>query len=95
MAALPRTFPELYKIESVIGTNYKCWSQNLLLRFEQLEINYVLTTDLPDNSKITADADFTEPSTFAVPKTPFIPLDDATKEKLEGQQADPELSTKQ
>ena len=34
-------------------------------------------------AKITADADFTEPSTFTISKTPSISLDDATKKKLE------------
>ena len=64
------------------GTNYKHWSQKLLICFVQLEIYYVLTTDLLDGSKITADVDFTEPFTPAVPKTPSIPFDDAAKKKL-------------
>ena len=83
MAALPKTFPEPYNIEPIDGTNYKCSSQNLLLCFEQLEIDYVLTIDLPDDSKITADANFTESSTSAVLKTHSTPLDDATTIKLE------------
>jgi len=82
MAALPKTLLELYKIESLDGTNYKCWSKKLLLCFEQLEIDYVLAIDLFDDSKITIDADFTEPSNPAVSKTPSISLDNATKKKL-------------
>ena len=81
MVALPKTFPKLYKIKPLDGTNCKRWSQKLLLCFEQLEIDYVLTTDLPDDSKITADTDFTEPSTSVVPKSPSIALGDATKNK--------------
>ena len=79
MDTLPKTLLELYKIELLDGPNYKRWYQKLLLCFEQLEIDYVFTTDLPDDSKLTADADFTEPSTSAVSKTRSIPLDDATK----------------
>ena len=83
MAALAKTLRELYKIEPLDGTNYKYWSQKLLLCFEQLEIYYVLTTDFLNDNQITADADFTKPSTPAVPKTPSIPLDDATRKKFE------------
>jgi len=83
MAAPPKTLPELYNIELLDGSNYKHWSQKLLLCFEQLEIDYVLTTDLLDDSKTTTDADNAEPSTPAVPKTPSIPLDNATNKKLE------------
>jgi len=41
----PKSLPELHKIEPLNGTNYKRWSQKLLLCFEQLEIDYVLTID--------------------------------------------------
>jgi len=78
MAATQKTLPELYKIEPLDGINYKRWSQKLLLCFEPLEIDYVLTTYLLN--EITTDA---KPSTHTVPKTPSIPLDDATKKKLE------------
>jgi len=80
MAATAKTLPELYKIEPLDGTNYKCWSQKLLLCFEQLEIDYVLTTNLLDDNNTSTDV---EPSTPVVLKTPSIPLDDATKRKLE------------
>jgi len=79
MAAPPKSLPELYKIEPLDGTNYKRWSQKLLLCFEQHEIDYVLTTEILDNTNTTTDA---EPSTPAIPKTPSILLDDATKKKL-------------
>ena len=50
----------------------------MLLCFEQLEIDYVLITDLLN--EITTDA---EPSIPVASKTPSIPLDDASKKKLE------------
>jgi len=79
-ALLQKTLPELYKIEPLDGTNYKRWSQKLLLCFEQLEIDYVLRTELPDKNNA---ADSAEPSTPAVLKTPSVLLDEATKNKLE------------
>jgi len=82
MAALRKALLEFYKIEPLDGTNYKRWSQKLLVYFEQLEIDYILIIDLLDNNKITVDVDFAKPYTPAVPKTPSIPLDDATKKKL-------------
>jgi len=78
MDAPPKTLPKLCKIKPLDGT--KRWSQKLLLYFEQLEIDCILTIDLLDDTNTTTDA---EPSTPAVPKTPSIPLDDATKMKLE------------
>ena len=68
MAAAPKTFPKLYKIEPLDGTNYKCWSQKLLLCFEQLEIDYVLTTDILDVGNLDS-----EPATSTIPKSPPSP----------------------
>jgi len=68
---------ELYKIEPLDGTNYKRWYQKLLLYFEQLEIDYVLITDLPDEGNPDSEA-----VTPPVPKTPPLPLDEATKKKF-------------
>ena len=80
MTAAPKTLPELYKIELLYGTNYNCWSQKLLLCFEQLKIDYVLTIDLPDEGNTITNC---EPGTPTVPKTPSIPLDEVTKKKFE------------
>jgi len=51
MAARPKALPKLHKIKPLYEIKYKCWSCKLLVCFEQLEINYVLTTDLPDDGK--------------------------------------------
>jgi len=79
-ALLQKTLPGLHKIKPLDGTNYKPWCQKLLLYFEQLEIDYVLSTKLPDENNA---ADSTDPFTPAILKTPSIPLDEATKYKPE------------
>ena len=78
-----KSLPELHKIKPLDGTNYKHWSQKLLLCFEQLEIDYVLTIDYlddSDTSQIDAEKSIATPIT---PKTPTIPLDETAKKKLE------------
>ena len=37
----------LSKLEPLDGSNYKRWSQKLLIFFEKLEVDYVLVTDSP------------------------------------------------
>ena len=83
-ASFPKNLPDLYKIEPLDGTNYKRWSQKLLLCFEQLEIDYVLSSEHLDKDNTSQFTD-TESSlsTPIAPKTPVIPLDEATKKKLE------------
>ena len=49
-----KVFCDLSKLEPLDGTNYKRWSQKLLIFFEQLEIDYVLSQDAPQN-ETTAD----------------------------------------
>ncbi|GJS43055.1 dehydrodolichyl diphosphate synthase 2-like protein [Tanacetum coccineum] len=44
-----KVFCDLSKLEPLDGTNYKRWSQKLLIFFEQLEIDYVLSQDAPEN----------------------------------------------
>ncbi|KAJ1424183.1 hypothetical protein SESBI_11852 [Sesbania bispinosa] len=41
------TLPDISKIEPLDGTNYKRWSQKLLIFFEQVEVDYVLFSDAP------------------------------------------------
>lgn len=45
MATNFKNLAELYHVEKLDGSNYKRWSQKLLMIFEQLEIDYVLSTD--------------------------------------------------
>jgi len=78
-ASFLKNVPELYKIEPLYGTNYKRWSQKLLLCFEQLEIDYVLSSKyLDDNTSQFVD-DESSFSTLIAPKTPLIPLDETAK----------------
>ena len=83
-ASCPKNLLELYKIEPLNGTNYKRWFQKLLLCFEQLKINYVLSSEHldGDNTSQYIDAE-NSLSTPIAPKTPVIPLDKAAKKKLE------------
>ena len=78
-----KSLPELHKIEPLDGTNYKRWSQKLLLCFEQLEIDYVLTTDYSDDSDISQTDTDKSLATPTTPKTPNIPLDETARKKLE------------
>lgn len=48
-AATTRALPDLSKLEPLDGSNYKRWSQKLLIFFEQLEVDYVLFTNVEDN----------------------------------------------
>ncbi|KAL0385037.1 UNVERIFIED_CONTAM: Retrovirus-related Pol polyprotein from transposon TNT 1-94 [Sesamum radiatum] len=55
MATLSRTLPDLSKLEPLDGTNFKRWSQKLLIFFEQLDVDYVLFTNPPENPQLTSD----------------------------------------
>ncbi|KAL0396561.1 UNVERIFIED_CONTAM: hypothetical protein Scaly_0104500 [Sesamum calycinum] len=52
---MTRTLPDLSKMEPLDGTNFKRWSQKLLIFFEQLEVDYVLFTDPPEITTQTTD----------------------------------------
>ncbi|KAK4389970.1 hypothetical protein Sango_2060300 [Sesamum angolense] len=43
-----RTLPDLSKMELLDGTNFKHWSQKLLIFFEQLDVDYVLFQNPPE-----------------------------------------------
>jgi len=82
-APFNKTLPKLHKIEPLDGANYKCWSRKLLLYFEQLQIDYVLSTEYTgdtDTSQTDAKKSLSTPTT---PKMPAVPLDEATRKKLE------------
>ena len=53
---------DLSKLESLDGTNYHRWSKKLLIFFEYLEVNYVLTTDAPSDPPVTTPASFNSES---------------------------------
>ncbi|KAL0320258.1 UNVERIFIED_CONTAM: hypothetical protein Sradi_5287300 [Sesamum radiatum] len=56
MATLSRTLPDLSKLEPLDGTNFKRWSQKLLIIFEQLDVDYVVFTNTPTNPQQTSDS---------------------------------------
>ncbi|KAA0041001.1 ty1-copia retrotransposon protein [Cucumis melo var. makuwa] len=51
-----KVLPDLSKLKPLEGTNYHCWYQKLLIFFKQLEVDYILTTDLPSNPPATTPA---------------------------------------
>lgn len=54
-ATLNKALPDLSKLEPLDGTNYKRWSQKLLIFCEQLEVDYVLFSEPPSSAKSAAD----------------------------------------
>ncbi|KAL0334036.1 UNVERIFIED_CONTAM: hypothetical protein Sangu_1559800 [Sesamum angustifolium] len=46
--SISKALPDLSKLEPLDGTNYKRWSQKLLIFFEQLDVDYVLFTTAPE-----------------------------------------------
>ena len=51
-----KVLPDLSKLKPLEGTNYHCWSQKLLIFFKQLEVDYILTTDLSSDPPATTPA---------------------------------------
>ena len=64
-----KSLPDLSKLEPLDGSNYKRWSQKLLIFFEQLEVDYVLLTDIPDD----------QPESAVLPSPLVTPPTDKTK----------------
>ena len=52
-----KAFPGLPKLEPVDRNNYKCWYQKFLIFFEQLEVNYVVFSDLTKENNLTERSD--------------------------------------
>ncbi|KAK4381929.1 hypothetical protein Sango_2920000 [Sesamum angolense] len=46
--SISKALPDLSKLEPLDGTNYKRWSQKLLIFFEQHDVHYVLFTTPPE-----------------------------------------------
>ncbi|KAL0406670.1 UNVERIFIED_CONTAM: hypothetical protein Slati_3980900 [Sesamum latifolium] len=75
-----RTLPDLSKLEPLDGTNYKRWSQKLLIYFEQLDVDYVLF-QIPPETPVEASILAITPadsSTVATAKS-----DDEAKQKFD------------
>ncbi|KAL0411733.1 UNVERIFIED_CONTAM: hypothetical protein Slati_3763000 [Sesamum latifolium] len=53
---LSKTLPDLSKLEPLDWTNFKRWSQKLLIFFEQLDVDYILFTDPPEIPHQKSDA---------------------------------------
>ncbi|KAA0056672.1 ty1-copia retrotransposon protein [Cucumis melo var. makuwa] len=64
-----KILPGLYKVEPLDGMNYRCWSQKLLIFFEQLEVDYVLTTNLPSSDLPTIISTSSDPESSTRPST--------------------------
>ena len=67
-----RLYLDLSKVESLDGTNYKRWSQRMLIAFEQVEVDYVLFKDAPKPIKQT-NVVVDVPSTPIAGGTPQLP----------------------
>ncbi|KAL0448446.1 UNVERIFIED_CONTAM: hypothetical protein Slati_1401000 [Sesamum latifolium] len=48
VVSISKALPNLSKLEPLDGTNYKRWSQRLIIFFEQLHVDYVLFTTPPE-----------------------------------------------
>jgi len=48
--SINKALPNLSKLEPPDGANYKCWFQKLLIFFEQLEVGYMLFSDLSEEN---------------------------------------------
>ncbi|KAH6794775.1 centromere protein X [Perilla frutescens var. hirtella] len=55
-SAISRVLPDMSKLEPLDGSNYKRWSQKLLIFFEQLEVSYVLLSEMPNGDSDSAGA---------------------------------------
>ncbi|VFQ77216.1 unnamed protein product [Cuscuta campestris] len=62
--ALNKLLPDLFKLEPLDRKNYRRWSQNMLIFFEQLEVDYVLFEDAPTD--FVEDTNTTHDSTAAI-----------------------------
>ena len=66
MSISTKNTPDLSKLEPLNGTNYRRWSQKLLMFFEQLDIDYVLFNEAPNPCDTTTDDEATPPVTSSV-----------------------------
>ncbi|KAA0061124.1 ty1-copia retrotransposon protein [Cucumis melo var. makuwa] len=62
-----KILPDLSKLEPLDETNYRRWSKKLLIFFEQLEVDYVLTTDLPSSDPPATTSTSSDPKSSTGP----------------------------
>ncbi|KAA0042080.1 ty1-copia retrotransposon protein [Cucumis melo var. makuwa] len=77
-----KILPDLSKLELLEGTNYRRWSQKLLIFFEQLEVDYVLTTNLPSSDPPTTTSTSSNPGSSMGPSTTFDFADQVKKDQV-------------
>ncbi|PNX67014.1 hypothetical protein L195_g055397 [Trifolium pratense] len=71
--SLSRIIPDMSKMEPLDGSNYRRWSQKLLILFEALEVDYVLFEDAPVD--VNAAVNAVESSTPATPAVTPLPAE--------------------
>ncbi|KAL0461372.1 UNVERIFIED_CONTAM: hypothetical protein Slati_0024800 [Sesamum latifolium] len=76
---MTRTLLDLSKLEPLDGTNYKRWSQKLLIYFEQLDVDYVLFQTPPETPAEASVLAITPADSCTVATTK---LDDKAKKKF-------------
>ncbi|KAA0052034.1 ty1-copia retrotransposon protein [Cucumis melo var. makuwa] len=80
-----REFPTIYalsKLEPLDGTNYRRWFQKLLIFFEQLEVDYILTTDLSSSDPPATTSTSSDPESSTGPSTIVVVADQVKKDRV-------------
>ncbi|KAA0063948.1 ty1-copia retrotransposon protein [Cucumis melo var. makuwa] len=77
-----KILPDLSKLEPLDGTNYRRWSQKLLIFFKQLEVDYVLTIDLPSSDPPTTTSTSCDPKSSTGPLTIVTVTDQVKKDQV-------------
>jgi len=75
-----KALPDVSKLEPLDGTNYRCWSQKLLIFFEQLKADYVLFPDLTEENNTS---EITATSHDGIVKDKSETVNEETKKKFE------------
>ncbi|TYK30642.1 ty1-copia retrotransposon protein [Cucumis melo var. makuwa] len=83
-----KILPDLSKLEPLDGTNYRRWSKKLLIFFEQLEFDYVLTTDLSSSDPSATTSTSSNPESSTGPSTTVAVTDQDIWSTLESRYGD-------
>jgi len=78
--SIHKALPDLSKLEPLDGTNYRCWSQRLVIFFEQLEVDYVLFSNLTEENNT---AETTAASSDGIVKDKSKTIDEEINKKFE------------